>query len=214
MCSSNPNSKVIVMGVPALEFSPYAMTHKSATNNLKQNIIDFNVALEEEVLDWHETSNNNVQFFDTYLVFSDLLGDPSIANIDNVDNAYWDHCQGKCSEKMDTYLWWDTVHVTGAGHKAISNTIQSKEFFNLKATSSGGVGGDTTNSLDSNDALTGLPKTYARCLSWIILGSVILMILYMFRHNRVILSLKKKLQSKAAKVYSPNNRNNHEYTLV
>jgi phospholipase/lecithinase/hemolysin len=197
------------MGAPALEFSPYAMTHKASTDNLKQNIIDFNVALEEEVLDWHDTFNNNVEFFDTYLVFSDLLGDPSIANIDNVDDAYWHKCQGKCNENIDNYLWWDTVHVTGAGHKAISNTIQSKEFFNLRASSV--AQDDSKQSLDSSvDEITGLPKAYTRCLSWIILGAILLMMFYMFRHNRVFVSLKKIFQTKAF----PNNRSAREYTLV
>jgi hypothetical protein len=199
------------MGVPSLEFSPYAISHKSSTNNLKQNIIDFNVALEEEVLDWHDTYNN-VEFFDTYLVFSDLFGDPSTtANIDNVDDAYWDSCQGKCNEKVNSYLWWDNIHVTGAGHNAISNTIQSKEFFNIKVTESSAYG-------SSGDKMTmngGLPKAYIRYISWFILASIFLIIIYMFRHNRIIVSLKKKIQSRAVKVYpSLSNRDNHEYTLV
>lgn len=198
------------MGVPALEFSPYALTHKSSSNDLKQNIVDFNVALEEEVTDWKDTYKN-VEFFDTYLVFSEILADTSIANIDNVEDAYWDKCQGKCNEKIDSYLWWDTVHITGAGHKAISNTILSKEFFNIKSTT------HETSSLDSINNLTGIPNDYIRVISWLVLVSILAMLFYMFRHNRVIVSLKKKLQTNASKVYpslASSNRNNHEYSLV
>lgn len=193
------------MGVPAFEFSPYAQTHKQSATQLKQNIIDFNVALEEEVLEW-STDSKQIKFFDTYLVFSDLLGDPSVANIENVEEAYWDKCQGKCTEDMDSYLWWDSVHVTGAGHKAIANTIQSKGFFNLEG---------TTSSLDSSaDEVTGLPQNYIRGLSWVMLVAIFIMIVYMFRHNRLVVSLKKSLQTKAAKIYPSNRNQNHEYTLV
>ncbi|KAI8054933.1 uncharacterized protein B0P05DRAFT_560812 [Gilbertella persicaria] len=205
--SVNPNSRIILMGVPALEFSPYAMTHKSSTTNLKQNIIEFNVALEEQILDWRAELSDQIEFFDTYLVFSDILGDPSVLNMDNVDDAYWDKCQGQCTDAVDSYLWWDSVHVTGTGHKAISNTIQSKEFFNLQASLS-----ESEQATTLEKGMTGLPQQYIRCLSWFILGAIIAMIFYMFRHNRVIISLKKKLQTKAAKIYSP--RNTHEYTLV
>lgn len=198
------------MGVPALEFSPYATTHKEAAKNLKQNIMKFNVALEEEVTEWQQNIKN-IEFFDTYLVFSDLYGDSSSANIDNMDDAYWDICQGKCSEKMNSYLWWDSVHVTGAGHKAISTTIQSKEFFNLKA-----IGASETESLDSENSISGLSHQYSRGLSWFLLACILLMFLYMFRHNRFVVSLKKKIQTKASKVYplTSNRNQNHEYTLV
>ncbi|GAA5796524.1 hypothetical protein HPULCUR_001896 [Helicostylum pulchrum] len=202
LCSSNPNSRIIIMGVPALEFSPYALTHSTATNHLKQNILDFNVALEEKVTDWQEKFEN-VLFFDTYLVFSEIFGDPSETKMVNLEEAYWDTCQGKCAQEMDTYLWWDSVHITGAGHKAISNTIQARELFNIKATES--------DSFESTDGL--ISKDYIRVLSWIILASILFMVFYLFRHNRVFVSLKKKIQANASKVY-PSNRNNHEYALV
>lgn len=211
MCSNNPESRIVIMGVPALEFSPYASTHKSAANDLKQNIVDFNVALEEEVTDWKD-SYKNVEFFDTYLVFSEMLADTSIATIDNVEDAYWDKCQGKCNDKIDSYLWWDNVHITGAGHKAISNVIESKEYFNLKSTTT-----QATSSLDSMESLTGLPNDYIRVISWLVLISILAMLFYMFRHNRAILSLKQKLNTKIHKAYpslSASNRNNHEYSLV
>ncbi|KAL9543725.1 hypothetical protein MBANPS3_007973 [Mucor bainieri] len=208
----NPHARILIMGVPALEFSPYAMTHKSTTTHLKQNIIDFNVALEEEVLEWrNEADSEQIEFFDTYLVFSDLLGDPSVASIDNVDDAYWDKCQGKCAQDMNSYLWWDSIHVTGSGHKAISNTIQSKEFFNLKSAAL-----DTTDAGSTLDEFTGLSANYTRCLSWLILLAIVGMVLYMFRHNRLFVSIKKTIQTKAAKIYpslTPQ-RNNHDYTLV
>ncbi|KAG2209926.1 hypothetical protein INT47_003361 [Mucor saturninus] len=212
LCSSNPESRIVIMGVPALEFSPYASAHKSVANDLKQNIVDFNVALEEEVMDWKD-SYKNIEFFDTYLVFSEMLADTSIANIDNVDDAYWDKCQGKCNDKMDSYLWWDNLHITGAGHKAISNVIESKEYFNIKSTTE-----DSSSSLDSAmESITGLPNDYIRVISWLVLISILAMLFYMFRHNRVITSLKQKLNAKIHKAYpslAASNRNNHEYSLV
>ncbi|CEP08197.1 hypothetical protein [Parasitella parasitica] len=193
------------------KFSPYATTHNATTASLKQNIIDFNVALEEEVLEWRNGASDQIQFFDTYLVFSDLLGDPSVANIDNVEDAYWDKCQGRCVQEMDTYLWWDSIHVTGSGHKAISSTIQSKEFFNLRTTSA-----SESQPSSAFDDYTGLSQKYTRYISWLILFAILGMVLYMLRHNRTIVSIKKTIQSKAAKIcpsLSPQ-RNNHDYTLV
>ncbi|KAI8373827.1 hypothetical protein BD560DRAFT_393701 [Blakeslea trispora] len=205
--SVNPKSRIVIMGVPALEFSPYAMTHKSTTPYLKQNIIEFNVALEEQILDWRAELSEQIEFFDTYLAFSDVLGDPSVLSIDDVENAYWEKCQGQCVDPMNSYLWWDNIHVTGAGHKAISNTIQSKQFFNLQPTSN-----EQTDS-SMNEMVPVIPQKYVRCVSWFMLGAILMMILYMFRHNRVVVSLKKKIQTKAAIMYS-SSRNTHEYTLV
>ncbi|OBZ91452.1 hypothetical protein A0J61_00489 [Choanephora cucurbitarum] len=204
--SLNPKSRIVVMGVPALEFSPYAMTHKSDTANLKQNIIEFNVALEEQILDWRTDVSDQIEFFDTYLAFSDVLGDPSVLHIEDVENAYWDRCQGQCVDPIDSYLWWDTIHLTGAGHKAISNTLQSKEFFQLQP-----ISVEETGSM--NELVPVIPQKYIRCVSWFMLGAIVVMIFYMFRHNRVVVSLKKRIQTKAAMMYS-SSRNTHEYTLV
>ncbi|KAI8641654.1 hypothetical protein BD408DRAFT_417702 [Parasitella parasitica] len=212
LSESSPHSRILIMGVPALEFSPYAAAHNSTAANLKQNILDFNVALEEEVLEWRNEASNQIEFFDTYLVFSDLLGDPSVANVDNVEDAYWDKCQGRCAQEMDRYLWWDSIHVTGSGHKAISQSIQSKEFFNLKSTSA-----SESQPSSAFEDITGLSQKYTRCISWLILLAILGMVLYMFRHNRAIVSIKKTIQSKAAKIYpslAPQRSNNHDYTLV
>ncbi|KAI7904097.1 uncharacterized protein BX663DRAFT_530673 [Cokeromyces recurvatus] len=215
--SNNPNSRIIIMGVPALEFSPYATAHKTSTAQLKQNIIDFNVALEEEVLEWGNELSAEIEFFDTYLVFSDVLGDPSVANIENVDDAYWETCQGQCKDKVDDYLWWDNIHVTGSGQKAIANTILSKEFFNMK-----GLGVDPSLEMESSSSdntsfrssYTSLPSDYTNCLSWLALLALLGIILYLFRHNRAVVSLKKKLQTKASKVNPFTSRNHSEYTIV
>ena len=198
------------MGVPALEYSPYAATKKETATTLKQNIMDFNVALEEEVSTWQE-DNKNIEFFDTYLAFSDTLGDPSIAKIDNVEDSYWDKCQGQCNENMNSYLWWDSVHVTGAGHRAIASTIQSKKYFDLKSTE--------TSSLDEFENITTsgvYSKQYTRCVSWFILACILMMFLYMFRHNKFVVYLKKTIQTKVFRMHSSKTSrgSNHEYALV
>ncbi|KAI9472207.1 MAG: hypothetical protein EXX96DRAFT_583259 [Benjaminiella poitrasii] len=215
IASKHPNPRIVLMGVPALEFSPYAATHKASTVELKQNIIDFNVALEEEVLEWRNelsttASTAHIEFFDTYLVFSDVLGDPSIAKTENVEDAYWEACQGQCTDNIDDYLWWDNIHVTGAGQRAIANTIQSKEFFDLKGTL---VDSGTDSPSLSND-ITGFPQDYTKHFSWLVLLALFGIILYIFRHNRVVVSLKKKIQTNASKIYPFSKRNHQDYTLV
>ncbi|KAI8987295.1 hypothetical protein BDF20DRAFT_904480 [Mycotypha africana] len=204
--TKNPKAQIIVMGVPALEFSPYALLHKQSTVNLKQNIIDFNAALEDELSEWQQQqSTSNVNFFDTYSVFSNVLGDPtSIAGIKNVNDAYWDVCQGRCADPVNDYLWWDSIHLTGSGHYAISKAIQSEGFFTTEAITS------------TATEMSRVSSPYIRFVSWFILLSIVAMILFMLRHNRIVVSLKKKLQMSAAKIYpscAPN-RGTHEYTLV
>ncbi|KAI8974084.1 hypothetical protein BDB01DRAFT_838865 [Pilobolus umbonatus] len=164
-------ARIIIMGVPALEFSPYAINHE--LTDLKENIMNLNVELEESVSEWKETIP--VEFFDTYLVFSDILGDP--APIQNVEDAYWDTCTGRCSDSIDSYLWYDSVHVTGAGHRAIASAIESKEYFDLKAP-------------EQLIPVTEIPSM--AILTWFIVAVLIALGLYMVRHHPLVLKVKKR----------------------
>jgi hypothetical protein len=185
------------MGVPPIEFSPYAVTSK--VQGLKEKAMGLNVAMEEAVTDWQQELSTPIEFFDTYLVFTDLLGDLSNSKIKDVENAYWDKCQGLCKDDVDSYLWWDTIHMTGSGHKAISDAIQDRAFFDIKMTSS--------------VEPIGISPQYMRCLSWLIFGCAVVFIMYLCRHHRTVVSLRKKFRTKLGKFY-PSSQQSHEYTLV
>lgn len=171
--------------------------------------MSFKVDLEEKVEEW-KGQDKNIEFYDTYLMFSNLLGDPSEAKITNVDDAYWDKCQGQCNDEMNQYLWWDSLHMTGAGHIAMAKEIASFEFFGIKASEPTSILAEAEDTVDNNSHNgSNLSQNYIQCLSWLLLGCVFMMIIYSFRHSRFITSLKSKLHSKTSRLYR-----NKDYTLV
>ncbi|CEI90814.1 hypothetical protein RMCBS344292_05124 [Rhizopus microsporus] len=202
----DPEARILILGAPALEFSPFGQKHK---DQLKDNIMSFKVDLEEKVEEW-KGQDKNVEFYDTYLMFSNLLGDPSEAKITNVDDAYWDKCQGQCNDEMNQYLWWDSLHMTGAGHIAMAKEIASFEFFGIKASEPTSILAEAEDTVDNNSHNgSNLSQNYIQCLSWLLLGCVFMMIIYSFRHSRFIVSLKSKFHSKTSRLYR-----NKDYTLV
>ncbi|EIE79032.1 hypothetical protein G6F46_005614 [Rhizopus delemar] len=208
--NKDPEARILILGVPALDFSPYAKMHEEL--RLKEKIMKFNVDLEEKVEEWKETEQ--IEFYNTYLMFSDLLGDPSSAHIDNVDDAYWEACQGQCKDQVNSYLWWDTIHMTGAGHTTLANSIASNEFFNMKATTPATTSFEEESSsgeLETSSTGQTTMQDYTQCLSWLLLGCLVMMVFYSLRHNRYFVNIKNKIQSKTSKLYR---KNHHDYTLV
>lgn len=107
MSRLDPNAEILVIGLLPLDFSPYYLAHKKEQSIIKQRTQGYNVGLEDGADSW------NAQFVDTYTLFSYVLGDPAEYNMDNVEDAYWETCQGSCLDPVDNYLWWDQVHMTG-----------------------------------------------------------------------------------------------------
>jgi len=180
-------ARVIVMGLPALEFSPYAQ--QKDEKQLKTLIMDYNVELEERVGDWKE-QGLGVEFFDSYLVFSDLLGDP--APIRDVDHAYWDHCVGRCRDSIDDYLWYDQIHLTGSGHRAMANALLDQSYFGIIALPP--------------------PEKNRSSHGWVWLVVVLLAVSlagFFLRHHPFITKLKKKVG-----LHSPRAHRDVEYVPV
>ncbi|KAI7861407.1 GDSL-like Lipase/Acylhydrolase-domain-containing protein [Spinellus fusiger] len=124
MRSDHPTMRLLLLGLPPLEYTPY-YTNSTLKSTLKDRIMEFNVELEDAVTDWNNETEMNATFVDTYSLFSDVLGNPEKYSITQVEASYWDTCQGRCENPIDSYLWWDSLHMTGAGHKAIANYIIS-----------------------------------------------------------------------------------------
>ncbi|KAI9025804.1 hypothetical protein CLU79DRAFT_743168 [Phycomyces nitens] len=126
----DPTSRILLFGLPPLEYSPYYANsvHKS---KVKQRVSEFNVGLEDAVNDWTSDTKLNIAFVDNSGLFSYVLGDPEGYNVENVEEAYWETCQGRCTDPIDSYLWWDELHMTGAGHRAIAESIISSNPFSL-----------------------------------------------------------------------------------
>ncbi|KAI9492784.1 hypothetical protein BDB00DRAFT_873005 [Zychaea mexicana] len=116
------NGRILLLGLPPLEFSPFYL-HNKHQQVVKQRTMDFNGAIEDAAQDWHDELKMDVEYVDIYTVFNGVLGDPQEYNMENVEDAYWEKCQGTCLDPVDEYLWWDSIHMTGAGHQAISKEI-------------------------------------------------------------------------------------------
>ncbi|KAF7728243.1 hypothetical protein EC973_006524 [Apophysomyces ossiformis] len=128
---SDPTSRVMIVGIPPLEYAPF-YTDNKLKNSVKQRVQEFNAGLEDIVNDFESESKMRLSYIDSYTTFSYVLGDPEGYGMKDVEHAYWDKCQGQCLDKVDDYLWWDSLHMTGAGHKAIANNIISANPFDLK----------------------------------------------------------------------------------
>ncbi|KAG0177113.1 hypothetical protein DFQ28_006394 [Apophysomyces sp. BC1034] len=108
----DPSSRIMLVGVPPLDYSPFYAETK-LQNSVKRRIQEFNGGLEDIVNDFGSESQLSLSYVDSYTTFSFVLGDPEGYGMKDVEHAYWGHCQGQCTDTVDDYLWWDTLHMTG-----------------------------------------------------------------------------------------------------
>ncbi|CDH50090.1 hypothetical protein RO3G_03737 [Lichtheimia corymbifera JMRC:FSU:9682] len=187
----DPNAEILVIGLLPLDFSPYYLAHKKEQSIIKQRTQSYNVGLEDGADSW------NAQFVDTYTHFSYVLNDPAEYNMDNVEDAYWETCQGSCLDPVDNYLWWDQVHMTGAGHRALSNELVSKRpVVNEQpiippATSSNGAISDQQSSFLEDSAGYDI-----HLASWVVLCGVCVFILILVRPARLTNMCRSLFRSK------------------
>ncbi|CAO3671040.1 unnamed protein product [Rhizopus stolonifer] len=122
-------NKFIVFGVPPLEKMPYY-----AENPMKSNQEQTANELNEYLLKEVQKMNKHLQsleldFMDIHQLIDHIVQKPSLFKIKNVKDSYWDACQGQCSDDINSYVWWDKVHLTGGIHRLIADSIvQSGSF--------------------------------------------------------------------------------------
>lgn len=83
-----------------------------------------NELLKKEV----EKMNKHLQLLELDLVdvhnlLDDIIEKPEMFDVKNAVDPYWEACQGKCSDEIDSYVWWDKTHLTGGIHRLIANSI-------------------------------------------------------------------------------------------
>lgn len=116
-------NKFIVFGVPPIESMPFyrdsnvAASRERAANRL-------NELLTKEV----EKMNKHLQLLeldivDVHNLLDDIIENPEMFELKNAVDPYWEACQGKCSDDIDTYVWWDKTHLTGGIHRLFANSI-------------------------------------------------------------------------------------------
>ncbi|KAI7852128.1 GDSL lipase/esterase [Circinella umbellata] len=104
------SNRYLVINIPPMEKMPYFNgdeKRKEATEalneRLSKSVTSLNKhyrALEMDLVDVHSMVN-------------DLVENPSKFGFKDASHAYWDECQGQCTDGLDEYLWWDKVHLTG-----------------------------------------------------------------------------------------------------
>ncbi|KAI8366023.1 uncharacterized protein BYT42DRAFT_150919 [Radiomyces spectabilis] len=109
---TDANARILLFGLPPLEFSPY---YAKEPSKIKGRIMEYNAALEDMVNDWDSVNGAtaSLSYVDLSTLFGAVLGDPSEYRLLDVENAYWDKCQGRCNDPVNNYLWWDAIHITG-----------------------------------------------------------------------------------------------------
>lgn len=113
----------MVFGVPPLEHMPfYARTELAPSREKAANDLNEQLTREVEKMNKHLQSLE-LDLVDIHKLIDDIVKQPDVFNIKNTREAYWDVCQGQCSDDMDDYVWWDEIHLTGGVHRLIANSI-------------------------------------------------------------------------------------------
>lgn len=116
-------NKFIVFGVPPLELMPYyANTEEAPSREHAANTLNELLTKDVEKMNKHLQSLE-LDLVDVHKLLDDIVEKPELFDLKNAVEPYWDVCQGKCTDEMDTYVWWDKTHLTGGIHRLIANSI-------------------------------------------------------------------------------------------
>lgn len=87
----------------------------SDMEDTRSNIVSkFNELLSKDVVSLNKHHRAlEMDLVDVNALISDMVGNPGDFGFKNASGAYWDVCQGQCTDDMDTYVWWDSIHLTG-----------------------------------------------------------------------------------------------------
>lgn len=120
------NNKFIVFGVPPLERMPYYANSEDTDMTLSRekaaNSLNEQLTKELEKMNKH-LANLELDLVDIHQLLNDIVDQPEVFNIKNTQDPYWDTCQGKCNDDIDSYVWWDKTHLTGGIHRLIASSI-------------------------------------------------------------------------------------------
>ncbi|KAF7724542.1 hypothetical protein EC973_000919 [Apophysomyces ossiformis] len=118
------SNRFLILSVPPMDRMPFfhgtdlEPIHKKAS-------IEFNRLLAAEIEGRNKNHHGVLEsdFVDVHRLLNDIVADPQLLDYTNAVDAYWAACQGQCDDSMDSYLWWDSIHITGGTHRLIANSI-------------------------------------------------------------------------------------------
>ncbi|KAG1234968.1 hypothetical protein G6F68_003323 [Rhizopus microsporus] len=116
-------NRYIVFGIPPLEKMPY-FTDKP-DKEIKENAANMlNEYLSNEVQKLNKHIEHlKLDFMDIHRLLDDIVAQPDSFELKNAVDPYWDVCQGQCMDDVNSYVWWDKVHLTGGVHRLIAESI-------------------------------------------------------------------------------------------
>lgn len=111
------SNRFLVLNVPPVELMPYFAG--SDMEDTRSNIVSkFNELLSKDVVSLNKHHRAlEMDLVDVNALISDMVGNPEDFGFKNATSAYWDVCQGQCTDDMDTYVWWDSIHLTGGNNE-------------------------------------------------------------------------------------------------
>ncbi|KAG0176761.1 hypothetical protein DFQ28_011722 [Apophysomyces sp. BC1034] len=118
------SNQFLILGVPPMDRMPFFAGTEMESSRKKASE-EFNRLLASEIEGRNKNHHGILKsdFVNVHRLLNDIVADPKILEFTNAVDSYWDACQGRCDAEMDSYLWWDNIHLTGGAHRLIANSI-------------------------------------------------------------------------------------------
>lgn len=100
----------------------YANTDNAQTREKAANQLNEYLTKHVEKMNKH-SQHLELDLVDIHKLLDDIVKKPELFGLKNAHDSYWDTCQGKCADEIDSYVWWDKTHLTGGVHRLIANSI-------------------------------------------------------------------------------------------
>jgi hypothetical protein len=100
----------------------YAGSYLESSRETAANQLNEYLTKDTEKMNKHLQSLE-LDLVDIHKLLDDISDTPDNFGIKNAVEPYWDVCQGKCTDDLDSYVWWDKTHLTGGIHRLVSSSI-------------------------------------------------------------------------------------------
>ncbi|ORX45907.1 hypothetical protein DM01DRAFT_1339863 [Hesseltinella vesiculosa] len=117
--------RFLMFTLAPMDLMPGALAlSKKEQQRIKQAVDSFNEQLHEKV--FAQVKHHHLlelDLVDAHDLLVEVIQRPEDYGFKNGQDAFWDHCQGRCNDKEDDYIWWDKQHLTGNAHHIIAKSI-------------------------------------------------------------------------------------------
>ncbi|KAI8060334.1 hypothetical protein BC940DRAFT_312119 [Gongronella butleri] len=117
--------RFLMFTLAPMDLMPDAKTmSKEKQQAIKSAVNTFNELLHDKV--FNQVKHHHLlelDLVDVHDLLVDVIEKPDDYGFSNGADAFWDHCQGRCDDKQDEYIWWDKQHLSGNAHHIIAKSI-------------------------------------------------------------------------------------------